>query len=127
MKCLNYSMADIHNIGKRGEALAIEHLVKQGYKILETNWQSNHQEIDIIARKDNVLVIVEVKARSTNYFGEPEAFVTKQKQRMLIKAANHYLSKENLHLEVRFDIISVLFRQDEHKLKHIEDAFYPLM
>ncbi len=120
-------MADIHKIGKRGEAVAIEHMVKQGYEILATNWQSNHQEIDIIARKDNVLVIVEVKARSTNYFGEPEVFVTIQKQRMLIKAANHYLSKENLHLEVRFDIISVLFRQDEHKLKHIEDAFYPLM
>ncbi len=127
MRCLNYSMADIHKIGKKGEAVAIEHLVKEDYKILATNWQSNHQEIDIIARKDNVLVIVEVKARSTNYFGEPETFVTKQKQRMLIKAANHYLSQENLHLEVRFDIISVLFKQDEHKLKHIEDAFYPLM
>lgn len=120
-------MADIHKIGKRGEALAIEHLVKQGYKILETNWQSNHQEIDIIARKDNILVITEVKARSTNFFGEPEVFVTKHKQRMLIKAANHYITKENLHLEVRFDIISVLFNKDEHRLKHIEDAFYPLI
>ena len=120
-------MADIHKIGKKGEAVAIEHLVKQDYEILETNWQSNHQEIDIIARKENILVIVEVKARSTNYFGEPETFVTKHKQRMLIKAANHYLSQENLHLEVRFDIISVLFKQDEHTLKHIEDAFYPLM
>lgn len=120
-------MADIHNIGKRGEALAIEHLVKDGYTILETNWQSNHQEIDIISRKDNILVIAEVKARSTNFFGEPEVFVTKQKQRMLIKAANHYVTKENLHLEIRFDIISVLFRKDEHQLKHIEDAFYPLI
>ncbi len=120
-------MADKHQIGKKGEAKALEYLVKQGYGILETNWQSNHQEVDIIARKDDMLVIVEVKARSTNYFGEPEAFVTKHKQRMLIKAANHYLVDANLNIEVRFDIISVLFRKEEFKLKHIEDAFYPLI
>ena len=120
-------MADIHQIGKKGEAKALEHLVKQGYTILETNWQSNHQEVDIIARKDQLLVVVEVKARSTNYFGEPEASVNRQKQRMLIKAANHYLVDAKLDLEVRFDIISVLFRREEFKLKHIEDAFYPLM
>ncbi len=120
-------MGTSHHTGKRGEAVATEHLVNKGYEILETNWQSNHQEIDIIARQGNTLVITEVKSRSTNYFGEPETFVTKQKQRMLIKAANHYITKDNLNVEVRFDIISILFNKEEHKLKHIEDAFYPLM
>ncbi len=120
-------MATTHHTGKRGEALAAEHLVSKGFNILETNWQSNHQEIDIIARQGNILVIAEVKSRSTNYFGEPETFVTMQKQRMLIKAANHYITKNNLNVEVRFDIVSVLFNKEEHKLNHIEDAFYPLM
>ncbi len=120
-------MGTSHHTGKRGEGLAAEHLVSKGFNILETNWQSNHQEIDIIARQGNTLVIAEVKSRSSNYFGDPETFVTKQKQRMLIKAANHYITTNNLDVEVRFDIISVLFNQEEHKLKHIEDAFYPLM
>ncbi len=120
-------MADEHCIGRKGEELAKEHLVGKGFEILETNWQSNHQEVDIIARKNNMLVAVEVKTRSTNYFGEPEVFVNRLKQRMLIKAVNHYLLQNNLHLEVRFDIISVVFTKNEHKLRHIEDAFYPLM
>jgi putative endonuclease len=120
-------MATSHQTGKQGEAVAVEHLAGQGYEILEKNWQSNHQEIDIIARKENTLVITEVKSRSSNYFGEPEIFVTKPKQRLLIKAANHYITKNNLDVEVRFDIISVLFNKDQHKLKHIEDAFYPLI
>ncbi len=118
-------MAQSHDIGQAGEALAAEHLKQQGCQILETNWQSNHQEIDIIARKGNILVIVEVKTRSSNFFGEPEVFVTKQKQRMLIKAANHYVAKNELDLEIRFDIISILFKDQKHRLNHIEDAFYP--
>ncbi len=120
-------MAEKHDIGKRGEKIASGHLTSLGYEILETNWQSNHQEVDIIAKKDDILVIVEVKARSTKFFGEPEAFVTKPKQRMLIKAANHYITQNKLDLEVRFDIISVLFKNDKHSLKHIKDAFYPLI
>ncbi len=118
-------MADAHNIGKRGEKIASEHLTGKGYTILETNWQSNHQEIDIIAKKDDNLIIVEVKTRSTKFFGTPETFVTKAKQRMLIKAANHYIAQKKLDSEVRFDIISILFKNDKHLLNHIEDAFYP--
>lgn len=120
-------MAGIHETGKRGEAIAVQHLSGLGYEVLELNWQSNHQEIDIIALKDDILVIAEVKSRSTNYFGEPETFVTRPKQKMLIKAANHYITKNNLNVEVRFDIISVVFNKEQHKLKHIEDAFYPLI
>lgn len=118
-------MAEKHDIGKKGEKIASEHLTDMGYTILETNWQSNHQEIDIIARKGDTLVISEVKARSTKFFGTPESFVTKAKQRMLIKAANHYIAQHQLDLEVRFDIISILFKNDQHLLNHIEDAFYP--
>jgi putative endonuclease len=118
-------MAELHETGKKAEAIAGKYLINQGYQILETNWQSNHQEVDIIARNDDVLIIVEVKSRRSNYFGNPEASVTRHKQNMLIKAANHYIALHQLNLEVRFDIIAVLFHDKEHALKHIKNAFYP--
>lgn len=120
-------MAEFHETGKKGEAIALEHLVRNGYKIIETNWQSGHKEVDIIARKGDQLVIIEVKARKTAFFGEPEEFVTKSKQKLLIAAANHYVEKHNLDLEVRFDIISVLFKGEKYQVNHIEDAFYPTL
>ena len=120
-------MAESHEIGKHGEEMARTFLANKGYEVLETNWRSNHNEIDIIARKDNTLVVAEVKTRKTNFFGEPEEFVTKAKQKSLIKAANHYISFKNLDLEVRFDIISILYSGSNYKIHHIEDAFYPTM
>ena len=120
-------MAESHQTGKLGESLARNHLLQNGYTILETNWQSNHKEVDIIAQKNDLLVIIEVKARKTAFFGEPEEFVSRSKQKLLIAAANHYLQKNNLDLEVRFDIISILFKGENHHLHHIEDAFYPTL
>ncbi len=117
-------MADFHHTGEIGETLAVAHLKAQGYDILETNWQSNHQEIDIIACLQDVLVIAEVKTRRSKVFGDPETFVTRHKQKMLIKAANHYVTSKGLDKNVRFDIVSVILRGDQHHLKHIEDAFY---
>lgn len=117
-------MADFHNTGKKGEALAVAYFKAQGYEILETNWQSNHQEVDIIACLDDVLVIAEVKTRKSAFFGAPETFVTRHKQKMLIKAANHYISSNNVDKNVRFDIVSVLLNGEQHHLDHIEDAFY---
>ena len=117
-------MAEIHDIGKEGEALAADYLIDKGCTILEKNWQSNHQEIDIIARSKNQLLVVEVKSRKSMYAGEPELSVNRQKQRMLIKAANHYVMKNKIDLDVRFDIITVKFGQAEPQIHHIEDAFY---
>ncbi|MFP4064927.1 MAG: YraN family protein [Bacteroidales bacterium] len=118
-------MAESHETGKQGEAIAAAYLAGMGWQILETNWYSNHQEADIIARQGNLLLIVEVKTRSTDYYGSPEEFVSKQKQRRLIKTANHYVSSNGLDLEVRFDIISIVMQLPRPRLKHIEDAFYP--
>ncbi len=113
--------------GNEGELRAAEQLRQLGYQILETNWRFGHEEIDIIARDKDFLVVAEVKTRSTNYFGEPEAFVNKQKQRHLIKAAGAYIDKHNLNLEVRFDIVSILKSGDSYKVQHIQNAFYPLV
>jgi putative endonuclease len=115
-----------HNVtGQKGEEMAAKHLENKGYLILETNWRFKNLEADIIAKISKILVIVEVKTRKSNYFGEPETFVNRQKQKNLIKAANEYILRNGLDLEVRFDIVSVIMN-DSTSVKHIEDAFYPI-
>jgi|SRR4051812_46813994 putative endonuclease len=118
-------MAEHNKTGKKGEELAIQYLREQGYEIIECNWRSKHLEIDIIARKENTLSIVEVKSRTGDFFGEPEEGVTKKKERFLADAAHEYVCKKDLDVEVRYDIISIVFHDGKHQLKFIEDAFYP--
>ncbi len=120
-------MAEHNELGKKGEELAEKYLRNSGYEILERNWHAGKYEIDIIARDGDFLVIAEVKTRRTNNFGEPEEFVSRTKQRALIKAANIYIEKNDIDLETRFDIISVLFVGKAYTVKQIKDAFYPLV
>ena len=120
-------MSEHHQTGKAGEQIACTFLEQKGFQILETNWHTSHLEVDIIARNDELLIIAEVKSRKSRYFGEPQESVTRSKQRLLIKAANEYLDKNQLDLEVRFDIITVLFNDSLHQVNHIEDAFYPTL
>ena len=116
----------VHNeLGKLGEDLAVQYLTDKGYEILERNWHNIHKEIDIIAKDGDDLVIVEVKARQTDEYGEPDIAVTKRKQRMLIAAANAYITRKGLDVETRFDIISIIFKDGESVIDHIEDAFLP--
>lgn len=110
--------------GKQGEYVACKYLMEKGYTILETNWRFRHLEIDIIAEKENILIIAEVKYRSYTSFGEPEVFVNKQKQKFLTEAANAYILEKNIDKEVRFDIIAISKKSDQLKIHHIEDAFY---
>jgi putative endonuclease len=117
-------MAEHNETGAKGEILAAKFLRSNGYEILETNWRFKNLEADIIACVGQILVIAEVKTRKGNYFGEPETFVNKQKQKNLIKAANEYVQKNNIELEVRFDIISIIIQSDTPIINHIEDAFY---
>ncbi len=119
-------MAKHLDLGRKGELLAKQHLELQGYEILDENWCHRKAEIDLIAYKDKVIIFTEVKTRSGNYFGEPEDFVDQRKQRLLSEAANEYIYLMNHQGEVRFDIIAILFKNEEnYKLNHIEDAFWP--
>jgi putative endonuclease len=111
-------------LGRSGENMAVTYLEEKGYKILERNWRWGREEIDIIARDGSFIVIVEVKTRSTNVFAEPEASVTKSKQKILVRAANAYVNYRRHPGEVRFDIISVIISQESNELNHIPDAFY---
>lgn len=118
-------MAQHIDFGKQGEELAAQYLLDKGYEILERNWRNRHKEIDIIAKDGDELVIVEVKTRQTDQYGDPDIAVTRQKQRLLIYAANAYLFRNNLDIETRFDIISIVFKEGKPVIEHIEDAFLP--
>ena len=118
-------MAKHNELGKQGEDLAIQYLTDKGYEILERNWRNIHKEIDIIAKDGEELVIVEVKTRQSDEHGEPDLAVTKRKQGMLIAAANAYIFKNRLDINTRFDIISILFKDNDPVIEHIEDAFLP--
>ena len=115
---------NIHK-GNIGETMAVEHLIKNGYSVLDVNWRFKHLEIDIIASINKTLVIVEVKLRSGNTFGNPEEFVTKSKQKNLVKAADAYIKGKNSDWETRFDIISIIQNPSELSINHITEAFYP--
>lgn len=117
-------MATHNDFGKIAEDLAAEYLQKNGYKVLTRNFRFQKAEIDMIAEKDDLIIIIEVKARSTDAFMLPQEAVTKTKIKSIVSAANHYLEEFNRNNEVRFDIISVL--PDEKKkltIEHITDAF----
>lgn len=120
-------MADHNELGKLGEELALKHLRSKDYKILELNWHFRREEIDIIAMDGETLVIIEVKTRATSWFGEPEFAVTRSKQKALVRAAEGYIIKNNLNVDTRFDIISIIITPHERKVDHIEDAFYPTL
>ncbi|MEX2596591.1 MAG: YraN family protein [Salibacteraceae bacterium] len=118
-------MASHNELGEKGEEIAHAHLIKNGYKMLERNWRFGKEEIDIIAQQGDELVVVEVKTRNSDFFGEPHQFVSKGKQNHLIRAAHAYIEKHDLDLEVRFDVIGIIVNAKTEKLEHIEGAFQP--
>lgn len=118
-------MSESNELGKQGEEIAVTHLRKLGYIILEKNWRAGRNEIDIIAKDKSFLVIIEVKSRRNDTFAEPEEAVTRDKQQALIRAANAYIFRKNINLETRFDIISIIHNKDETRINHLIDAFYP--
>jgi putative endonuclease len=117
-------MADHNELGKLGEKLAVEFLKKNGYTILETNWVFQKAEIDIIAQKENVLAVVEVKTRSSIDFGLPQDFVKPKKIQLLVKAVNEYVVSNDLDVTIRFDIIAIYKEKSKLNIEHIEDSFY---
>lgn len=117
-------MADHNEFGKIAEDLAVDFLTRNGYKILARNFRYLKAEIDIIAEFENKIIIVEVKARNTDAFLEPQEAVNKKKIKLLISAAHYFIEENNLDKEVQFDIISVLpNKQKTLEIHHIIDAF----
>ncbi|MBN2480864.1 MAG: YraN family protein [Bacteroidales bacterium] len=112
--------------GIKGEHIAAQYLKNLNYEILELNWRFDHKEIDIIARDKNCLIVVEVKTRTNKFFHDPVEDITLKKQSFLIHAAEEYLYRNKLDLDVRFDIILIFIRVNRTTLEHIRDAFHPI-
>lgn len=115
-----------HNeLGEWGEEYATLYLIKQGYTILDRNWFFQKAELDIVCQKvKGKLVVVEVKTRNSDFFGDPQDFVSAGKIKNIIKAANEYVISKDLDVDVRFDIIGILKNSKQEELVHFEDAFY---
>jgi putative endonuclease len=118
-------MGESYTFGQIAEQRAVTYLKKTGYEIVEQNYRYRKAEIDTIARKDNFIIVVEVKARSSSYYGAPESFVNQKKIHLLVMAIDAYIQKNDLDVEVRFDIISYLVENGKWTREHIENAFYP--
>ncbi len=117
-------MAEHNALGKKGEQLAVNFLVKKGYDILEKNYRYLKSEIDIIAQKGDTIMVVEVKTRSTPEFGNPQDFVKPKQIQSLVKAIDHYVTENELDVEVRFDIVAIIKNKQGTTIEHLEDAFY---
>ncbi|WP_405399680.1 YraN family protein [Maribacter sp. Asnod2-G09] len=114
-----------HNeFGKEGEQIAVDYLKKNGYAIIYKNYRYLKAEIDIIAKKGDVLAIVEVRSRSSDFIQNIAETVTPKKIKLLVMAADHYVTDNNLDVEVRFDIITILKNKSQFELEHLESAFY---
>ncbi len=97
-----------NKLGRTGEEIAVRYLRDHGYRIIGRNWRCRFGELDIIARDNDTLVFVEVKARTKGGFGGPEGAVTQQKQARLIATARCYLLTVESELPVRFDVVTIL-------------------
>ncbi len=113
------------NLGEIGEDVAARYLLRNRYKIRHRNWRFVHKEVDIIAEKDNQLVIVEVKARTDSGYASAEEMVGRKKQKFLVEAAEAYIRKYEVDMETRFDVIFIFFGKEKPSIEHVEGAFYP--
>ncbi|WP_162054080.1 YraN family protein [Pontibacter pamirensis] len=109
--------------GQAGENRAAAYLLQQGYTIVRRNFRHRRAEVDIIAQKENLLIFVEVKTRSTDRYGYPEEAVSAKKETMLLEAAQEFIYKIDWQHDIRFDIIAITLSTPV-AIHHIEDAFY---
>ena len=112
--------------GDKGEQIAVDFLIENGYKILVRNFRSGKAEIDIIARKNEFIVFVEVKTRSEYQNNNPGDLLSHAQQNRITNAAHEYIIAKDLDLEARFDLMIILLRQSKTEVEHIEDAFYAM-
>lgn len=124
---VNLAMAKHNQIGSEGEDLACQWLMAKGLDILHRNWRTGRDEIDIVAREGGILVVVEVKTRSSAHWGDPELAVGPAKRRHLLRAANELLHTFPEDVELRFDVLSITHTPRGPEFVHIPNAFYPTL
>ena len=110
--------------GKKGEAIAVKILKKQGYKIIKQNYRTKLGEIDIIAKDKATIVFVEVKARRSATFGNAKYAVTYKKQQKISRVALYYLKSTNQNdAKARFDVVSINSAKNSSEIEIIKNAF----
>lgn len=118
-------MAAHNTLGKLGEEAAANYLLKHNYVIRHRNWRKGSLELDIVAAKNNELIIIEVKTRKDVVFALPQDAVTEKKIRRTVLAADIYIKFFGIDAPVRFDIITAVGREGNFQIEHLKEAFYP--
>ncbi|MBN1154486.1 YraN family protein [candidate division KSB1 bacterium] len=112
-------------IGKQGETLAANHLIEKGYRVIERNYRYGHGEIDLIVRKEDTIIFVEVKTDTQGRFGDPIYWVTPRKQKQIGKIAQIYILQHRLKdVDYRFDVVAINWTHDPPQIEHLENAFW---
>lgn len=113
-----------HEFGRQGEADAADYAMKHGYALIRRNYRSPYGEIDLILRSpEKELVFVEVKSRTSIYFGYPESAVDTRKRRHIIRSAYHYLQEnypDNDDIPWRIDIIAIVYAKDRKTIRDLK-------
>ena len=110
--------------GKRGEQVAADFLERHGYAILARNYRFKRAEIDIIAQKENLMLFIEVKLRSSTRFGFPEETVSEAQAARIALAAEEYLETHDCSSKlIRFDILAISPVGNRFRVEHFKDAF----
>lgn len=117
-------MAEHNQFGKLGEQKVIDYLRANDYRILARNYRYLKAEIDIIAQHEDTLIVVEVKSRNKGFFEELTTTISAKKIKLLTMAANQYIHENDLDLEVRFDVATVVKNGEHFHIEHLENAFY---
>lgn len=120
---MNKPKKNTKKTGDKGEQIAINYLIKNGFLILDRNFRSGKSEIDIIAKKNDFIVFFEVKTRSKFQENNPGDLLSSGQQNRIVNAAHDYIIQKDLDLEARFDLIIILLDQS-NTIEHIEEAFY---
>lgn len=115
-------MSDKIKTGNKGETLAAEFFQKKGFEIVARNYRYKKAEIDLIIKREDWVIFVEVKTRSSTAFGEPEEFVDDRKGYRIFDAAEEWIYSNNWHGHIRFDIVSVKLDRATPLIEHFEDA-----
>ena len=108
------------------EEIAARFLLSEGFDLLHRNWRSGRYELDIVARKEGVLHIVEVKSRKADGLTAPEEAMTRKKFNALFRAAQQYVALYRIDADTQFDLIAVdLLPDSTHRLRYIPNAMVP--
>lgn len=113
------------DLGNMGEEKASNFLIQDGYSILARNFRTNQGEIDIIAKKNEEYIFIEVKTRTSIKYGEPIEAINKNKKKHIVNASKYFIYKNKLNNKyIRYDIIEVYINKKSQLINHIKNVFF---